>query len=201
MGVIANLQQTSVAPAVKRAAVSLSSGFIAPAAGGRSADLADRQTAVVTKVEASVAAQAASLADAADKILAMPRIEPARFQPISPAEAVLRYAGDFIPSWAGAISIDLMPAVLVLILCVVHAAIRMEGRPALSASTMTASDLAAALQIARELEETRRGSARPIEPPLGAAETTEAASSEPQIAASDDKNVTPLSSARGSKTT
>ena len=31
-GVIANLQQTSVAPAVKRAATSLSSGFIAPAA-------------------------------------------------------------------------------------------------------------------------------------------------------------------------
>src|SRR5947209_197244 len=30
MGVIANLQQTSVAPAVKRAATSLSSGFIAP---------------------------------------------------------------------------------------------------------------------------------------------------------------------------
>src|SRR5436309_3777931 len=109
MGVIANLQQTSVAPAVKRAAASLSSGFIAPAAGGRSADLADRQSAVVSKVEASVAAQAASLADAADKILAMPRVEPARFQPISPAEAVLRYAGDFIPSWAAATSIDLMP--------------------------------------------------------------------------------------------
>ena len=135
MGVIANLQQTSVAPAVKRAAASLSSGFIAPAAGGRSPDLADRQTAVVGKVESSIAAQAASLSDAADKILAMPRVEPARFQTMSPAEAVLRYAGDFIPSWAGAISIDLMPAVLVLILCVVHAAIRREGLPAVGAST------------------------------------------------------------------
>src|SRR5947209_793233 len=178
-GVIANLQQTSVAPAVKRAASSLSSGFIAPAAGGRSADLADRQTAVVSKVEASVAAQAASLADAADKILAMPRVEPARFQPISPAEAVLRYAGDFIPSWAGAISIDLMPAVLVLILCVVHAAIRQEGRPALSASSLTASDLAAALQIARELEETRRGTTAPPEMPAAPA----AAETEPESAA------------------
>src|SRR5258708_35155774 len=35
MGVIANLQQTSVAPAVKRAAAALSPRFIAPAAGGR----------------------------------------------------------------------------------------------------------------------------------------------------------------------
>ena len=156
MGVIANLQQTSVAPAVKRAAASLSSGFIAPAAGGRSADLADRQTAVVGKVESSIATQAASLSDAADKILAMPRVEPIRFQTMSPAEAVLRYAGDFIPSWAGAISIDLMPAVLVLILCVVHAAIRREGLPAVSASTMTAGELVAALQMAREVEDARR---------------------------------------------
>src|ERR1700738_3201409 len=51
MGVIANLQQTSVAPAVKRAAASLSSSFIAPSAGGRTSDLADRQPAVVGKVE------------------------------------------------------------------------------------------------------------------------------------------------------
>ncbi len=151
MGIIANLQQTSVAPAVKRAATSLSSGFIAPAAGGRSADLADRQTAVLTKVESSIAAQAASLAEAADKILAMPRVEPSRFQTLSPAEAVLRYAGDFIPSWAGAISIDLMPAVLVLILCVVHASIRRQGLPAVSASSTTVADLMAALEMAREL--------------------------------------------------
>src|SRR5712671_4179142 len=156
MGVIANLQQTSVAPAVKRAAASLSSSFIAPAAGGRTADLAERQTAVVGKVESSIAAQAASLSDAAEKILATPRVEPARFQAMSPAEAVLRYAGDFIPSWAGAISIDLMPAVLVLILCVVHATIRREGLPTVGASNMTAGELVAALQMAREVEQARR---------------------------------------------
>ncbi|MEA2820374.1 MAG: hypothetical protein QOJ86_2378 [Bradyrhizobium sp.] len=186
MGVIANLQQTSVAPAVKRAAASLSSSFIAPAAGGRTADLADRQTAVVGKVESSIAAQAASLSDAAEKILAT-RVEPARFQAMSPAEAVLRYAGDFIPSWAGAISIDLMPAVLVLILCVVHAAIRREGLPAVSASNMTAGELVAALQMAREVEEARRKV--PGEAGSGG---------EPAIepAAAADENVTSLSSAR-----
>src|SRR3982075_3142780 len=156
MGVIANLRQTEVGPAVKRAAASLSSTFIAPAAGGRTADLADRQTAVVGKVESSIAAQAASLSDAADKILATPRIEPIRFQTLSPAEAVLRYAGDFIPSWAGAISIDLMPAVLVLILCVVHASIRREGLPTFSASDMTAGELVAALQMARVVGETQQ---------------------------------------------
>src|SRR5205807_4506153 len=156
MGVIANLQQTSVAPAVKRAAASLSSTFIAPAAGGRTSDLADRQTAVVGKVESSIGSQAASLSDAADKILAMPRVEPIRFQTLSPAEAVLRYAGDFIPSWAGAISMDLMPAVLVLILCVVHTAMRREGLPAGSASCMTVSEMLGAMQMARQLEHARQ---------------------------------------------
>jgi hypothetical protein len=192
-GVIANLQQTSVAPAVKRAAASLSSTFIAPAAGGRTADLADRQTAVVGKVETSIAAQAASLSDAADKILALPRVEPARFQTMSPAEAVLRYASDFIPSWAGAISIDLMPAVLVLILCVVHAAIRREGLPAFSASGMTAGELVAALQIAREVEDARRAVPGDI--------AVEAKPDEPasSTATADEENVTPLSSARHTK--
>jgi hypothetical protein len=192
MGVIANLQQTSVAPAVKRAAASLSSGFIAPAAGGRTSDLADRQTAVVGKVESSIAAQAASLSDAAEKILATPRVEPIRFQSMSPAEAVLRYAGDFIPSWAGAISIDLMPAVLVLILCVVHAAIRREGLPAVNASDMTAGELVAALQMAREVEEARRGIPDPMAPIEG--KPAEPSVAEP--AAGADENVTSLSSAR-----
>jgi hypothetical protein len=195
MGVIANLQQTSVAPAVKRAAASLSSGFIAPAAGGRTSDLADRQTAVVGKVESSIAAQAASLSDAAEKILATPRVEPVRFQSMSPAEAVLRYAGDFIPSWAGAISIDLMPAVLVLILCVVHAAIRREGLPAVNASDMTAGELVAALQMAREVEEARRG----IPNEAAQMEEKPAEQSVAEPAAGTDENVTSLSSARQTK--
>jgi hypothetical protein len=189
MGVIANLQQTSVAPAVKRAAASLSAGFIAPAAGGRAGDLAERQSAMVGKVESSIAAQAASLSEAADKILAMPRAEPDRFQSLSPAEAVLRYAGDFIPSWAGAISIDLMPAVLVLILCVVHAAIRREGLPAFSASDMSVGELVSALQMAREVEEARLAAPNEV-----------ATSAEPEPGSvSTEENVTSLSSARHPK--
>jgi hypothetical protein len=102
------------------------------------------------------------------------------------SEAVLRYAGDFIPSWAGAISIDLMPAVLVLILCVVHAAIRREGLPAFSASNMTAGELVGALQMAREV-----GEAQKLVP--GEAKATEDPAVEPPAT---DENVTALSSAR-----
>lgn len=189
-GVIAALQQGSVAPAVKRAADGLASGFIAPAAGGRSADLAERQSSVVGRVEASVATQAAALSAAADKILAVAPVEPLRFQPLSTAEAVLRYAGDFIPSWAGAISIDLMPAVLVLILCVVHAHIRRDGLPEPSAATMSAAQLMTALQLARDLQLAGARVAPAVEP---------APVAEPAIAVPLDENVTPLASARAKK--
>ena len=157
MGTITTLQQRSVAPAVKRAADGLASGFIAPAAGGRG-DLGERQNAVVGKVAAAVSAQAAALSAAADRIVELPPVEPTRFQPLSPAEAVWVYAGDFLPSWAGAISIDLLPAVLVLILCVVHAGIRQDDVPVEPSTTMTASELITALRLARDVDaEATRG--------------------------------------------
>jgi hypothetical protein len=185
MGVIASLHQTSVAPAVKRAADGLICGFIAPAAGGRG-DLAERQTTVVGKVEQSVAAQAKALSDAAGKILAQPAIEPPRFQSLSTAEAVLRYAGDFIPSWAGAISIDLMPAVLVFILCVVHANVRREAEPA-ETDTMSAAQLLAALRIARQVELASNSAPEfEAEPPM-------------PLASQSDENVTPIAGARSAK--
>ncbi len=120
----------------------------------------------------------------------MPKVEPIRFQTLSPAEAVLRYAGDFIPSWAGAISIDLMPAVLVLILCVVHAAIRREGLPAFTASDMTAGELVAALQMAREVGE--------VQQPRVPAEAKPQRESVAEPATADE-NVTTLPAARHTK--
>ncbi len=186
MGVIGKLQQTSVAPAVKRAADGLTAGFIAPVADGRTADLAQRQTQVVGKVEQAVAAQAKALSNATDKILATPPVEPARFQPLSTAEAVIVYARDFLPSWAGAISIDLMPAVLVLILCVVYANIRREGEPD-ALDTMTAAQILSAIRIAREVEQNVR------QVPAG----FEAASIPPAPAA--DQKVTEFASVRAAK--
>ncbi len=186
MGVIGKLQQTSVAPAVKRAADGLTAGFIAPVADGRTADLAQRQTQVVGKVEQAVAAQAKALSSATDKILATPPVEPTRFQPLSTAEAVVVYASDFLPSWAGAISIDLMPAVLVLILCVVHANIRREGEPD-ALDTMTAAQIMSALRIAREVEQNVR---------LVPAGAVEAAAAQAAVA---DEKVTEFASARAAK--
>ncbi|MBH0237680.1 hypothetical protein [Methylobrevis albus] len=162
IGTIAGLQQTSVAAAVKRAADDLAIGFIAPVADGASADLASRQTAIVGNVERAVAAQSVALANAAEEILSVESPPPTRFQPVSTAEAVLRYAGDFLPSWAGAVSIDLLPAVMVIILCVVHAAIRREGDPVASAGTMTAADLITAARLLRDVDNERLAFAAPV---------------------------------------
>jgi hypothetical protein len=52
----------------------------------------------------------------------------------------------------------------VLILCVVHAAIRREAIPAVNASDMTAGELIAAVQMAREVEASRRTKPSEVSP-------------------------------------
>ncbi|MEL6966099.1 MAG: hypothetical protein AAGM04_01850 [Pseudomonadota bacterium] len=150
-GTIAALQQSSIAPAVKRAAEDLSRSFIAPVADGSNADLANRQSDVVSRVETAVKAQSSALAGAADEIIARPAAQTVRFTPLSSPEAVLRYAGDFMPSWAGAISIDLLPAVLIVILGAVQAAIRKEEGEDGSANEVTANDMIRAVRLYKEL--------------------------------------------------
>lgn len=149
--VITSLQSTDVAPSVKRAAADLAAGFIAPVADGGSSDLVARQDTVMGTVRDSVAAQSGQLAAAADEILKQPRVETHRFVPLSSAEAVLRYWSDFIPSWAGAISIDLLPVVLVLVLMIVHDAMRRETGSLEEAETITAAEMLRALDLYRQL--------------------------------------------------
>jgi hypothetical protein len=146
-GVISALEQTSIAPSVSRAAADLSMGFIAPVADGSTADLASRQDQVMATIRQSVAAQSKALTDAAAEILAQPKVPERRYVPLSAAEAVLRYASDFIPSWAGAIAIDLLPAVLVGVLAVVHAAARRDEEQLNDADKITAADIMRALEL------------------------------------------------------
>ncbi|MGI9408005.1 MAG: hypothetical protein ACR2O4_16635, partial [Hyphomicrobiaceae bacterium] len=150
-GVIAALQQTSVAPAVKRTAVDLGRTFIAPAADGGTVDLVERQNKVVARVEESVRKQSQALANAADEILAQPPVTQLKFTPLSTAEAVLLYARDFLPSWAGAISIDLLPAVMIFILVIVQSAIRREEGGELDENIMTAGDMIRAMKLYQEM--------------------------------------------------
>ena len=189
--VIAALQETGVAPSVKRAAQDLSLGFIAPVADGGNAALVVRQDQVMVTVRNSVAAQSAALSTAADEILAEPKVEPRRFVPLSSAEAVLRYWQDFIPSWAGAISIDLLPVVLVLVLMIVHDAMRRESGNTPEADSMTAGEMLRAMALYRQM--TREPG--PTEADLAAAEAALAAPV-PEPVKDTDATVTPIEAAQ-----
>jgi hypothetical protein len=162
-GVVATLEQTSIAPSVSRAAADLSVGFIAPIADGASVDLAGRQDQVMASIRTSVAAQSEALSAAAAEILAQPRVAERRYVPLSSAEAVLRYAGDFIPSWAGAISIDLLPAVLVAIMAVVHGAVRRGEEQIAQADRYSAADLMRSLDLHEALMRRRQFADDPAE--------------------------------------
>jgi len=153
--IVAELKQTSVAPAVKRAAENLERSFIAPAPNGGSADLRTRQEQVVESVRETVREQSHVLAAAADSVLNTPDVEAPRFTPISTAEAVLIYWRDFIPSWAGAIAIDLLPMVIVFIQSIVYGAIRRHEDPLPIEETMTLKDMETALAALRRIDRYR----------------------------------------------
>lgn len=154
--ILAEMKQTSVAPAVKRAAENLERSFIAPAANGASADLRTRQEQVVESVRDTVREQSRLLSAAADNVLQSPSVEAPRFTPISTAEAVLLYWRDFIPSWAGAIAIDLLPAVIVFIQSIVFSAIRRHEDPLPIEETMTLKEMETALAALKRIDRYRQ---------------------------------------------
>ena len=71
---------------------------------------------------------------------------------MSSADAVIKYAENFYPSWAGAIAIDLLPGVLVFILAVTKSAIRTGRRKSTVEDRITLADLKVAMNALREVE-------------------------------------------------
>ncbi|WP_282171190.1 hypothetical protein [Ruegeria atlantica] len=153
-GVISRLNQYSVAPLVARAAEDLPSSVVLPELDGRSSDVRDAQSSTIDSVLNALDQRSKTLKNAADEVLDMePPIETA-YNPISSADAVIKYAHNFVPSWAGAIAIDLLPAVLVFVLAITQAAIR-SGKDGMSIEdTLTLSDLRAAMNAMKDVEAT-----------------------------------------------
>ncbi|WP_113911288.1 hypothetical protein [Roseovarius dicentrarchi] len=155
-GLIAQLRQLSVAPLVSRAAQDLAAAVVLPELDGRSDAARGDQQSTITSVLEVLGQRATTLRSAADAVVAMPPPSDTTYTPISTADAVIRYAGNFAPSWAGAIAIDLLPAVLVFILMVTQAAIR-SGREGVGIEqTLTLSELRAAMVVLHEMDEVRR---------------------------------------------
>lgn len=150
--VITQLRQLSVAPLVVRAAQDLSASVVTPQLTSQSAETRADQAATIDAVLTVLGQRAETLRLAAEAVNTMTPPSDTIYTPISTADAVIKYAGNFIPSWAGAIAIDLLPAVLVLIMTVTQAAIRNYRDGSTSEDLMTLADLRAAMIALREVE-------------------------------------------------
>ncbi|WP_102110022.1 hypothetical protein [Oceaniglobus roseus] len=151
-GIITRLRQLSVAPLVARAAQDLSASVVLPRLDGSTPDIQAGQQATIDSVLTVLGQRADTLRAAAEAVAAMDPPPDTTYTPISSADAVIRYAGNFIPSWAGAIAIDLLPAVLVLILMITQGAIR-AGRDGVGMEdTLTLAELRAAVAALRDME-------------------------------------------------
>jgi len=151
-GVISNLNQFSVALLVVRAAEDLPASVVLPELDGQTTSVRQAQSSTIGSVLDALDQRSQTLGQAAGEVLAMEPPQETAYNPISSADAVIRYASNFVPSWAGAIAIDLLPGVLVFVLAVTQAAIR-NGRDGLSIEeTLTLADLRAAVSAMREVE-------------------------------------------------
>ncbi|SEN96001.1 hypothetical protein [Palleronia pelagia] len=161
-GLITQLRQLSVAPLVTRAAQDLSASVVLPTLSDE-ADTAAGQQATITSVLEVLGQRAETLAVAARAVEGMTPPPEVSYTPISAADAVIRYGRNFVPSWAGAIAIDLLPAVLVFILMVTQGAIRAGRERTPIEDSMTLAELRAAVSAIRRVEDDM-----PPEPKLSA---------------------------------
>ena len=163
-GVITTLRQLSVAPLVVRAARDLSASVVLPQLDGGDDAARSGQQATIDSVLTVLGQRAETLSRAAEAVIAMPPPADTVYTPISAADAVILYARNFVPSWAGAIAIDLLPAVLVLIVAVAQAAIRSGREGSAIEDQMTLAELRGALIALREIEAHATAAESPARP-------------------------------------
>lgn len=178
-GIITQMRQLSVAPLVQRAARDLSASVVLPELDASTTQNQTTQAATITSVLSVLALRAESLEDAAGTVLAMPAPTETTYTPISTADAVIRYAENFIPSWAGAIAIDLLPAVLVFIVATTQGAIRAGRGEARMEDMLTLTELRAALRAARDVEAAIGPDATPPRNPMMPERTTPPVDADP----------------------
>jgi hypothetical protein len=152
-GLITQMRQLSVASLVERAAQDLSASVVLPELDGRSAETRGDQAATITSVLEVLAQRAQTLGRAAQAVQSLPAPPETTYTPISSADAVILYARNFVPSWAGAIAIDLLPAVLVFILAITQSAIRLGREGTAVEDSLTLAELRAAIAVMKEMDQ------------------------------------------------
>ena len=149
---ISLLNQFSVAPLVARSAEDLPASIVLPELDGRNSEIREAQSATIKSVLEALDRRSKTLLAAADEVLEMEPPEETAYNPISSADAVIKYAENFIPSWAGAIAIDLLPAILVFILAVTQSAIRQNEDSLAMEDSLTLAELKASVSALKEVD-------------------------------------------------
>ncbi len=152
-GLISEMRQLSVAPLVRRAAEDLAASVVLPELDASTEANRNDQQSTIESVLTVLGQRATTLVAAADEVLLLPPPVDVSYTPVSAADAVILYARNFLPSWAGAIAIDLLPAVLVLILAITQSAIRGGRKLTPAHDQLTLAELRAAIAVAREIDE------------------------------------------------
>ena len=151
-GIITKLKQASVAPLVKRAAIDLRESVIQPELDGRTKVVRKDQQSTIHAVLEALKLRAKTIENAAQEVIDMEMPQETTYVSLSTADAVIKYADNFYPSWAGAIAIDLLPGVLVFILVITRGAIRTGRRKSTIEDRITLADMKVAVGALREIE-------------------------------------------------
>ena len=122
------------------------SRVIRPKMDGKTKAVQKTQEEVIDEVIQKIRDVANGLKVEAQKIIEKEKPQKAAYTSISSADAVIRYADNFYPQWAGAIAIDLLPAVLVFILAITQSVIRNGRSGTRLEETMTLSELKVAMK-------------------------------------------------------
>lgn len=117
---IVRMEGKGLAESIGRSAAALSDTVI-ERVSSRNAQVASAQAEALARIREDLARTGASIAEVAAQIAAQPAIRAPDFDRISVVRAVVKYAGSFVPFWAGGIALDLLPTLLILYLMLAHA--------------------------------------------------------------------------------
>jgi hypothetical protein len=114
---LANLLATSPRQMVERTATHLEKEIIRPVLNVN-IEVAIKQEAALATIQAALAETQFKLSHAAELVGDETKVRPPVYEPLNAITAVFHYADDFVPSWAGAVAIDILPGVI-LIYCII----------------------------------------------------------------------------------
>ncbi len=153
---LAELAAQDLAGSVARKAVFLPETMGSRALSRRSKRVAKAQGSSLEAIRQDLASTGEALARAAQDIASLPEVAAPVFERPSVVTAVLHYSGSFVPYWAGGVSLDLLPTLLILFLMLVFTSRDGPDGPGSRIDNLTVRELREAHEAMEELKKPRK---------------------------------------------